>query len=96
MSLDSIKKYTYSQIINAWCLYDWGSSAFSTTIEAAVLPVFFEQVIAADLPNNLATSYWGYVNSASLLVAAILAPILGSIADYTGGKKRLLTFFAGL
>jgi UMF1 family MFS transporter len=77
-------------------MYDWGSSAFSTTIEAAVLPVYFGQVVAASLPGNTATVYWGYTNAVALLLAALLAPILGSIADYTGGKKRLLTVFAGI
>jgi len=86
----------YKRIVNAWCLYDWGSSAFSTTVEAAVLPVYFEQVVAAGLAGNLATVYWGYTNSAALLIAALLAPILGSIADYTGGKKRLLAIFAAI
>jgi len=84
----------YKRAVNAWCMYDWGSSAFSTTIEAAVLPVYFEQVVAAGLAGNLATVYWGYTNSIALLVTALLAPILGSIADYTAGKKRLLGIFA--
>ncbi len=86
----------YKRVVNAWCLYDWGSSAFSTTVESAVLPVYFEQVVAASLAANMATVYWGYTNAAALLIAAILAPILGSIADYTGGKKRLLTIFAAV
>jgi len=77
-------------------MYDWGSSAFSTTVEAAVLPVFFEQVVAATLPGNMPTVYWGYTNALSLLVAALMAPILGSIADYTGSKKKLLTLFASI
>ncbi len=87
---------SYKRNINAWCMYDWGSSAFSTTVEAAVLPVYFEKVVAAGLAGNLATVYWGYTNAISLLITALLAPIMGSIADYTGGKKRLLTFFAGV
>jgi MFS transporter, UMF1 family len=86
----------YKKIINAWCLYDWGSSAFSTTVEAAVLPAYFQQVVAADLGGNMATVYWGYANAIALFIAAILAPILGSIADYTGGKKRLLAIFAAI
>jgi len=86
----------YAKIVNAWCMYDWGSSAFSTTIEAAVLPVYFAGVAAAHLPGNLATVYWGYTNALALLISALLAPILGSIADYTGGKKRLLTAFAAV
>ncbi len=87
-------KGLYNRIVNAWCMYDWGSSAFSTTVEAAVLPVYFESVVAASLAGNLATVYWGYTNALSLLIVALLAPILGSIADYTGGKKRFLTIFA--
>lgn len=84
----------YKKTTNAWCMYDWGSSGFSTTIEAAVLPVYFEQVVAASLAGNLATVYWGYANALALLISAVLAPILGSIADYLGSKKRLLTIFA--
>ena len=87
---------TYRKIVNAWCMYDWGSSAFSTTVEAAVLPVYFEQVVAARLIGNLATVYWGYVNAISLLIAALLAPILGSIADCAGNKKQSLAVFAGV
>ncbi len=94
--IKSTKDFVHQQMINAWCMYDWGSSAFSTTIEAAVLPAFFEGVIAAPLGGNRPTVYWGYANSIALLVSALLAPILGSIADYMGSKKRLLATFAGI
>ncbi len=90
------KQFNRKQITNAWCLYDWGSSAFSTTAEAAVLPTYFGQITQGIFASNVATAYWGYVNSLSLLVVALLAPILGSIADYTGGKKRFLAGFAGM
>jgi len=89
-------KRAYARVVNAWCLYDWGNSAFSTTVEAAVLPVYFARVAGASLPGNTATVYWGYAAAISLLVSALLAPLLGSIADYTGKKKRLLGLFAGL
>ncbi len=94
MKTKSTLRYTYEQIVNAWCMYDWGSSAFSTTVESAVLPVYFEQVVAAGLPGNIPTVYWGYTNAAALLIAALLGPILGSIADYKGNKKSLLALFA--
>ncbi len=96
MRTKSQVSHTYARVVNAWCMYDWGSSAFSTTVEAAVLPVYFEGVAAVGLPGNTATVYWGYTNAIALLITALLAPILGSIADYTGGKKRLLTVFAGV
>jgi MFS-type transporter involved in bile tolerance (Atg22 family) len=77
----------YRRIVNAWCMYDWGSSTFSTTVQAAVLPVYFHQVVAASLVGNTASIYWGYVNAVALLLTALLAPILARFAKYTGGKK---------
>jgi len=96
LNVKSAADRQYQKIVNAWCMYDWGSSAFSTTAEAAVLPVYFSTIIAANLSSNQATVYWGYTNSIALLIGAILAPILGSIADYTGSKKKLLAIFAGI
>jgi UMF1 family MFS transporter len=91
-----MEKKLHRGIVNAWCLYDWGNSAFSTTVEAAVLPVYFKEVAGKWLPGNMATVYWGYAAAFALLVGAVLAPILGSIGDYTGGKKRYLSAFAAL
>ena len=96
MNVKSAAELQYRKMVNAWCMYDWGSSAFSTTAEAAVLPVYFGTIAASSLAPNQATAYWGYTNSLALLVAAVLAPILGSIAYYTGSKKKLLAIFAGI
>jgi len=83
----------HKRAITAWTLYDWGNSAFATTIMAAVLPVYYAQVAGATLSGNLATVYWAYTTSISLLVAAVLSPILGAIADFRGSKKRFLALF---
>lgn len=76
-----------------WTMYDWANSAFGTTIMAAVLPVYYSRVAAAGLSPNLATAYWGYTNAFALLVIALLSPVLGALADFTGGKKRFLSVF---
>lgn len=76
--------------INSWCLYDAGNSAFATTIMAAILPVYFREVAASGLRMNLPSALWGYTSSLSLLLGASLGPILGSIADLTGAKKKFL------
>ncbi|WP_163971356.1 MFS transporter [Oceanobacillus halotolerans] len=78
----------------SWVLYDFGNSAFATTIMAAVLPVFYYDVAAVGLEENLATSYWGYSQSIAVLIVAVLAPILGAISDYSAAKKQFLRFFA--
>lgn len=79
--------------VTAWTMYDWANSAFATTIMAAVLPVYYSSVAGANLEGNLATVYWAYTSSISLLVAAVLAPILGAVADFRGVKKRFLAIF---
>lgn len=79
--------------IFAWTLYDWANSAFATTIMAAVLPVYYASVATAGLPGYLATSHWGYTTSIALLLSALISPILGTLADFQGAKKRYLTIF---
>ncbi len=39
---------------------------------------------------------WGYTAAIALLVIAITAPVLGAIADYTGGKKKYAAAFVAL
>lgn len=77
-------------------MYDWADSAFATTVMAAVLPVYYSQVAGVDLPGNTATVYWGYTVAIALVISALLAPVMGAVADYSGLKKRLLLTFAAL
>ncbi|GAB4496902.1 MAG: hypothetical protein OHK0052_07530 [Anaerolineales bacterium] len=87
----------YNRRIRAWTMYDWANSAFATTILAAVLPVYFSQVAGATLPSEaIATAYWSLGLSVSLLIIAILSPILGTISDVARGKKRLLGVFVAI
>jgi UMF1 family MFS transporter len=96
-SFPGIDEQEYRRRIRAWTMYDWANSAFATTILAAVLPVYFSQVAGATLPSAArATSYWSFGLSLSLLIVAILSPILGTVSDVMRGKKRFLAIFAGI
>ena len=77
-------------------MYDWANSAFATTVMAAVLPIYYSRVAGSTLHGNTATAYWGYTVAIALLITALLAPIMGAIADYSGVKKKLLMAFAGM
>ena len=93
--MDDTKQYR--KIVNSWCMYDWANSAFACTIMGAVFPPFYRSMaIKAGLAGNQATAYWGYTASLALLMVALIAPVLGAISDYTGGKKRFVAVFAGL
>lgn len=89
----------HKKTINAWCMYDWANSAFITTIGAAVLPTFFYAVPAAglsDIQQSLATSVWGLTTAIAAAIVAVLAVVLGPIADYSATKKKFLAFFVAL
>ncbi len=88
-----IESFNDRRKVFSWALYDWANSAFATVIMAAVLPVYYSKVAAAGLPPTVASSYWGYTNTAAMLSVALLAPVLGAIADARQTKTRFLSFF---
>ncbi len=79
-----------------WVMYDWANSAFATTVMAGFFPVFFKNYWSATADVNQSTAFLGLANSIAALIVALLAPILGAIADQTSSKKRFLIFFAYL
>lgn len=74
-------------------MYDWANSAFQTTIIAGVFPIYFKRVAAAGLPDNVQDSRYLWTTTAAIVIMALLAPILGAMADARPIKKRLLTIF---
>jgi UMF1 family MFS transporter len=82
--------------LRAWAWYDWANSAFMTTVVAAVFPIYYARVAADGVPDATATFRFGIATTIALTAIAVLSPILGALADATGGKKRLLATFAGI
>ena len=80
----------------SWAFYDWGNSAYSTTVMAGFFPLFFKEYWADPHNPNQSTFYLGIANSIASIVVASLAPLLGSIADQGSAKKKFLTLFAFL
>jgi len=74
-------------------MYDWGISAAQTTIMTAVFPIFFVSYAGAGMDGTRATETWGVANTLGAVLIAVLAPLLGAIADYRAAKKRFLALF---
>ena len=86
--------FKLSKTESSWAFYDWGNSAYSMTVTSTILPLYFKSVFSNGGGDAaLSTAYWGYANSISTLILAILAPILGTLADYKGYKKKFFTLF---
>src|SRR4029450_1634221 len=82
--------------LRAWAMYDWANSAFQTTIIAAVFPIYYQKVAARARPEAVAMSRFAWATTLAILIVAIVAPVLGAIADYSAIKKRLLGIFLGI
>ena len=76
----------------SWILYDVANSAF-VLILSATIPVYFRAIAEADgVTSTQASSLFATTTSIAVLIVAVLAPILGAIADSKGMKKKLFSF----
>jgi len=79
-----------------WLMYDWANSAFATTVMAGFFPVFFKQYWSYGANVNISTAQLGFGNSIASVLVALMAPVLGAIADKGSVRKKFLIFFAYL
>ena len=74
----------------SWILYDVANSAF-IMIVTATIPIYFRSLAeGSGMSGTSATSLWGSATSISILILALLSPVLGAIADYENMKKKIL------
>ena len=88
--VDEVKSALKRKQVIAWALYDWANSAFATTVMAGFFPIFFKQFWSVGVDVSVSTFRLGLANGAASLAIALLAPLLGAIADRSGSRVRLL------
>ncbi|WP_244865211.1 MFS transporter [Xylanibacillus composti] len=87
-----MKRFTKQE--TSWMFYDWANSAYSIIISTAVFPLFYKAAATeAGISAANSTAYLGYTIAIATFILAMLGPILGTIADYRGYKKKFFTFF---
>ncbi|HUP65156.1 MAG TPA: MFS transporter [Thermoanaerobaculia bacterium] len=72
----------------SWAFFDFGNSAFTTLVVTFIYSAYFTRAIADD-PTRGAV-LWSYAVNASALAVAIISPIAGAMADFSGRKKMFL------
>jgi UMF1 family MFS transporter len=75
-----------------WMMLDWAAQPFFTVVITFVFGPYFAARMASD-PVAGQTA-WSLTATIAGIVIAILSPVLGSIADATGNRKRWIGFFA--
>lgn len=93
------------KVINGWAMYDWANSVYNLVITTTFFPIYYIEITKA-APFNGYVTFLGrtYVNTAlytyalatAYLLVAFTLPILSSIADYRGNKKKFMQVFCTL
>jgi UMF1 family MFS transporter len=91
-----LKSTLLKRPVLSWALYDWGNSAFATTVMAGFFPVFFKQYWSAGADVTVSTFRLGMINGIASLAIAVMAPLLGAMADRGGTRVKLLALFTVL
>ncbi len=74
--------------IFAWTLFDFANTAFSVIIVTVIFSKYFSNYVASGH-----RWIWGLAVSVSMILAAMLSPPLGAIADFSRNRKRFLLLF---
>lgn len=90
------------KIINAWKFYDWANSVHSLVIASAVFPIYYGAITLSSSENPIKflglhpESAFNFSLALCFFVIILLSPVLSSIADTIGNKKKFLKFFCYL
>ena len=90
------------KVLRSWAMYDWANSAYSLVITSTLFPIYFNAIATEDGNNDVqflgytfnSDSLQTYAISAAFLIIMLLSPLLSSIADYSGKKKKFMFFFS--
>ncbi len=84
--------------VRGYCMYDWGKSAFETSVTTAILPAWFAYLflqangvsILTPFGDMTSDTFWAWAVTGAALLVAIISPGFGVIADRTKIKIRML------
>ena len=92
--MSAIRKFFASRYTKeefSWILQDWANSVYSLMITTAIFPIFFKTATNAGVTAANSTAYLSYANSIATFVVAVMAPVLGALADYRGYRNPMFT-----
>ena len=86
-----------------WYFFDWASQPYNTLLLTFIFGPYFTSTVTANLISEgvandaaraQAQAYWGWGLAAAGICIAVLAPVLGAIADNSGRKLPWIWVFS--
>lgn len=75
-----------------WMSFDFATQPFHTLLVTFIFAPYFTSAVAGNAAHGQAA--WGFMIAAAGIVIAVLAPVLGALADTTGPKKPWIFVFS--
>ena len=92
---NNMRKTRPSAAIISWILYDFGMAWFSMVVITAYFILYFKEVVVGG-DRGYGDFLWGITVSSAMLVAVVLSPLLGALADLRGNKRTFFIAAAGI
>jgi UMF1 family MFS transporter len=74
-----------------WYFFDWASQPYNTLLITFIFAPYIKDLLG---DGSRAQAVWGYGIGFAGLIIALLAPLLGVIADKAGGRMRFIWLFS--
>jgi MFS transporter, UMF1 family len=92
------------KVIHGWAMYDWANSVYNLVITSTIFPAYYEAMSKGRTDGSVTyvtflgrefvnTALYNYALAIALSIVALILPLLTSIADYRGTKKKFMGFF---
>ncbi|MGD9866384.1 MAG: MFS transporter [Hyphomicrobiales bacterium] len=78
--------------IFGWMLFDWAAQPFYTLVLTFLFAPYFAAAFLGDPVEG--QWVWGLLTGVSALIVALLSPVLGAVADASGGRKFWVALFS--
>ncbi len=76
-----------------WFFFDWASQPYNTLLITFIFAPYVKELME---DGSAAQAAWGFGIGAAGIVIALLAPVLGAMADTGGNRLRWIWLFSGL
>lgn len=76
-----------------WYFFDWASQPYNTLLLTFIFGPYVVSIVG---DGSAAQAIWGYGVGAAGVVIAVLSPLLGAIADKSGGRMAFIWLFSAL
>ncbi len=86
--------YSSRRGVISWMFFDWAAQPYFTLIITFIFAPYFASFVAPDPITGQAS--WGYASAIAGIIIAVLAPVLGAIADASGPRKPWIAVFSAL